>query len=508
VASVDTGKAAVPSSRGLKDVVTEGITNAKDQAELDKILRLASNRIPPDELTAILDHTLTDGTKVRDIENNPKYANEYELKGDMKRNNKVTDKQVEEIWLGMSGEQKALLVPRGAGAPDRIIKGQPPSPSYIETDWGTTDKDVERMRKSMLKAMLEQIDANGDIIDPWTGKPLEFPADLDHIVPLAKGGGHGGKTGRVVNAGINSENWVWIKPEINRNYKGDGDLQETVASMASEERENLRTNGQSYRDHLDKIKKEYQAGSLKDIKDKDRKKAIAAIEAYFDPTKTDASEWMELPDPDRVQGMSKPEAEVVYKALRDAKVYVTYNAKGKPLAPQGLVPKGQGMEDFKKALDDKQYPKAVAELYRAVHETQESALAKVKIDKLVADFLANPANQNKPIPVFKIPTNTAVDGILKNDDPETLSPKQVHRVIDKFIGTYPDPANDKSLPDDIRAIYSEALATPLSNKDKSGNNWALPRYNAKIPDFRKLDAAKREKLYKYLQETMSKPKTS
>lgn len=497
---VAAGKEATPSSTELQKVMTKGISSAKTQSELDKVLRLASNRLPPDELTAVLDHviTLEDGTKIkiRDIANNPDFKDKYELPG-MKRDTTVTNDQVDQIWSGMSAQQRNLLVPVGAGAPDR--PGEDVPPSYIETDW---NKNTELMRKSMLKALLEQIDQNGEIIDPWTGKPLKFPADLDHIIPLAKKGGHGGKSspkhGGPLNTTINSENWVWIAPEINRNYKNNDDLADTVAAMVREEKLNISTNGKHYRDHLDEKKKEYQATGIKAIRAEARQKAIYAIKKYFDPTVTNANEWVDLPDPNQVEGMEKKEAEVVYKALRDSKIVVVgYTKEGKPTYG-GLAPGNKKADKFYSGLDDKQYPKAVAELYREVHATQESAIAKVKIDRIVQQYLA----KGQPIPVLKIPTNQAVVGILKTPDPSQLSTKQQHRVFDKFIATYPDPTTDKSLPDDIKVLYTKALSKPLSGKEKSASPWSYARANAKIPNMANLEPNEQAKLYKYLQDTM------
>lgn len=144
--------------------------------------------------------------------------------------NSVTDEEVDAVYQALDTNMRNVLFPRGAGAPKR---DEPPN--RLLADWGG---DSEKLQKAMLKAALEQTGVDPDtgelgIIDSWTGKAIKGPMDLDHIVPLAKGGSHGPKRepdeGHAT--GPDAYNFDWTSTKLNQNYKGDRDIVQTVARL-------------------------------------------------------------------------------------------------------------------------------------------------------------------------------------------------------------------------------------------------------------------------------------
>ena len=155
----------------------------------------------------------------------------YYLPGSKIRN--VTDKEVDAVWdrLKSTKEGKGFLdsmfaLSKGAPARDK--------PDRSELDFPGKGGTM-RLRKSQLKALLEQVaeDEDGDIYiaDPWSddGRLKYFP-DLDHIVPLAVGGTHGTPVDTIVppTSGYHSDNFIWTSKQINQKYKGDRTIPDTV----------------------------------------------------------------------------------------------------------------------------------------------------------------------------------------------------------------------------------------------------------------------------------------
>lgn len=202
------------SSKKQSDSTVTALAAAATREEKAAIVAPLLTTLRPEEARAILEVDREGGP----LTNREFKEGEYFLP-EMKRR-KVSDLQVDAAWDSLTAAQRNLLFPRNAGAPDRGDR--------IKTDW---DGNTQRMRKSMLKALMEQMDDEGRIIDPWTNKELKFPADLDHIVPLAKGGTHGSPLTTDKDAPYDGSNWVWVNKEINRHYKGDNDINGTIANL-------------------------------------------------------------------------------------------------------------------------------------------------------------------------------------------------------------------------------------------------------------------------------------
>lgn len=230
-----------PTSVGQKRRVVTALELASTKEEQRAIMQETTNMLSPQQAKDILNRKLPNDMTLEE------YAQKrgkgfYDLPGQKQRVD-VTDDEVDLVWNSMTPLERNLLVPVGAGAPDREKKKNG-GKSLVDTDWGTTAEDRERMRKAMLKTFMQQVDDNGNIIDPWTGKTLSLPADLDHIKPIAAGGGHGiaekgkPKSKNEIGTNYNSENWVWTSAAINRTYKNDRDVYDTVARIKEATNEN------------------------------------------------------------------------------------------------------------------------------------------------------------------------------------------------------------------------------------------------------------------------------
>jgi hypothetical protein len=130
-------------------------------------------------------------------------------------------------------------------------------------------------------------------------------------------------------------------------------------------------------------------------------------------------------------------------------------------------------------------------------EDQDAAKVKVR----VAETYKRIIEQGLTPPVFKIPSNKAVQGIAKRPV-DRLSPKQQHRILDKFLAVYSDPTTDTSLPSDIQQLWAEGLSTPIPKGQLSSSPWSWARGGKTFPDLTQMPPAKRDKLYKYLQESL------
>lgn len=464
------GSANVIPAAKIRPTLLDRLSKTSTPDSKREAVKIASNRLNPTELKTILDNEVQPGLSIRDFGLSDDSVGVYDLPN-MKRKS-VTDNDVDAVWDAMSSDQKKLILPTNAGAPDRGAgKGEA---SYKDSDWGG---DTERMRKGMLKAMLEQSDEEGNVIDPWTGKKLEFPADLDHIVPLAKGGGHGGRTGRQPNGGYESSNWVWIEPKINRNYKNDRDIHDTVQAMLVHERQGEK----GYQDDLDKTVKKYEGSKAKQAAL--RKDAIAALKGHL--SEAEPGTYPQLPDPTLIKTMTKTEASEVFKALRDAE-----------LIPKGGFGKQKLSTRVTKDTPEPEYQKAIASLYESISEDQEIAKVKVELTQRVLDIRKNGLTPSIPV----LPSNKSVTGILKKEV-DTLSPKQQHRILDKFVSAYDDPTTDTTLPQEIREIYQEGLTNPIPRQSLSSSPWSWARGGKNYPDLNQLPPEKRKKLYDYLRKS-------
>lgn len=142
---------------------------------------------------------------------------------------RISDDEVDEAWNKLSTDVKDRLFPAGAGAPGR---GKEDGGFDRTKDWANT----ENMRKGMLKALMEQIEVDGDGTARLGGAQWTDIAtgmlDLDHLVPIAAGGMHGpmGDSG-ASGTKYDTRNWAWVPHYINRTNKGNSDLVETVADL-------------------------------------------------------------------------------------------------------------------------------------------------------------------------------------------------------------------------------------------------------------------------------------
>ena len=299
-----------PSSADQKRRVVTALEKAKNKKEQRDIMRDVTNRLSPEQAQDILDRKMPNGMTFEEYADK-RGSDNYNIPGQKQRAD-VTDAEVDHFWDSLSTLERNLLVPAGAGAPDREKKNNG-GKSLVDTDWGTKPEDRIRMRKAMLKTLLEQLDDNGNLIDPWTGKAFDIPADLDHIRPVAKGGGHGiaekgkPKPKSITGTDYNSENWIWTSKEINRNYKGDRDIKGTVARIKAATDENRYNKG------LDEKIDQYLTVEKEKIQLEDNT-AKAAREAFSGSGHGINS----FPNETIIMGMDKEKLESVMKGLESA----------------------------------------------------------------------------------------------------------------------------------------------------------------------------------------------
>ena len=437
------------ASGNLADKALEDLDNATTLDERRMAAKALMLRLPPNVLKDIEANigAFADSDAAKGV---------YHLPG-MKRRT-VTDREVDAGWDNLSTQQKSLLFSANAGAPGRG------SFNRVDVEWGN---DTERMRKSMLKAMLEQADDDGNILDPWTGKELTFPADLDHIVPISKGGAHGGSNPLVPNAGLASENWVWIDPSINRNYKGDNDIYDTYALMKKQLAEGETGYNKALDDKIASLD-----GKVRQLKDL-AKGVEQGILAHFGKA-TDPNIPPQLPLPEAIAAFSKPEQEAILKALD----------KG------GLV---QGRGNLKN-LSRTDLADLNREILEVVKEETAVAAAASAALAITAKYASAPTNTSSKGPKLKpVETNKPIKEIMKNRASiDEMTDTEMHRVLDRIMAGRPGP----SMADDVRKILNRAPGLPL--KRRSLDTWAMTRISQKVPDAKALTQAQKERLYQYL----------
>ena len=418
-------------------------TTPEEKAAAVKALML---RLPPETLKEIEAHmgAFGDSDASKGI---------YELPG-MKRR-KVDDQEVDAAWDALTPQQRDILFSPNAGAPGR---GQF---DLRQSEWGG---DINRMRRSMLKAMLEQSDDDGNIIDPWTGKPLVFPADLDHILPIAQGGGHGSPSQGSLNSGYASDNWVWISPEVNRYYKGDGDVNETYALI----KEHIAQGDKGFKDAVD--------AKIADLDGNDRqlkdlaKQVEQGILAQYGKT-TDPAIIPQIPLPQALAMISKPELESIIKAIDNG----------------GIIQNRAGV----RGLDAKDLKTVVQGILQGISEETRIAAAVIRAESIIAKF-------GKGSSLSKVETNNAMKSILTKPDIDSPRDTEMHRVVDRLMLGRPGPL----MPAKYRKMLERAPRLPL--KRMSLAPWALTRINQKIPDLKTLTAKEKSEMWDYINKNLEK----
>ena len=299
-----------PSSVDQKRRVVTALEMASSKKEQRAIMQKATNRLSPKQAQEILDRKMPNGMTLEEYAQN-RGKGLYDLPGQKQRVD-VSDDEVDLVWNSMTPLERNLIAPAGAGAPAREKKNNG-GKSLVETDWGPNAEDRVRMRKAMLKALLQQVDDNGNIIDPWTGKTLSLPADLDHIRPIAAGGGHGiaekgnPKSKKEIGTDYNSENWVWTTAAINRKYKNDRDVLGTVTRIKEA------TNVKAYEESLDNKIKAYLTDEKARIQLEDDM-AKAASEAFSGK----GHGLNSFPDAKLISNMKTDDLKAIMKGLESA----------------------------------------------------------------------------------------------------------------------------------------------------------------------------------------------
>lgn len=243
---------------------TQKLSTSQDPDTIDKILNAPFLTVEGKEMNMLqyrdylkekrekmkADGSYEDGSLNIFNERKPPTSDEF-YKHEKSKRRKVSDKEVDAVWyeLGKNPDGEALrdrVFKADLGSPERrfedclkTFKDDPEKrarcKSTIQRDWGG---DTLRLQKTMLKAFLEQTEfRNGkmylfDPNDP-TDNGREFRMlDLDHIVPISKGGKHGvGLKESARRELYPSGNFVWTNKYFNRNYKGANDLIDSIDNM-------------------------------------------------------------------------------------------------------------------------------------------------------------------------------------------------------------------------------------------------------------------------------------
>ncbi|MGL4567524.1 MAG: hypothetical protein ACRCU6_03215, partial [Fusobacteriaceae bacterium] len=150
----------------------------------------------------------------------------------------VSDEEVDGVYSKLGPEDMAIFVGKNKGAPDRVEDGE----NRYKVDWDNND---ERMYKEQLRTLLQQVVVNPDgsayIHSPFSPDGvLRGIADLDHIVPVSKGGTHGPLEG------VPNKNWVYIEARINRGTKKNRDIVETIQELKESAYGYKRRNAEQY----------------------------------------------------------------------------------------------------------------------------------------------------------------------------------------------------------------------------------------------------------------------
>lgn len=387
----------------------------------------------------------------------------YSLPG-MKRRT-VDDQEVDAAWDALTTQQRDILFSPNAGAPGR---GEL---DLRQSEW---DGETDRMRRSMLKAMLEQSDDNGNIIDPWSGKPLEFPADLDHILPIAQGGGHGSPVQGSLNSGYASDNWVWVNPEVNRNYKKDRDVYDTYQAI----KKHLAEGDAGYTKDVDKKIAEID-GNTRAIKDLAKQVEQGILAQYGGATNPSINP--QIPLPGAVGMFKKDELKSILKALDNA----------------NIIADRAGVRD----LGTKDLKDVVQGILQGISEETRIAAAVIRAESIIKKFQATNINlpKNNKVPSLpKVETNKAIKGILAKPDIDSLSDTEMHRVVDRLMLGRPG----TQMPAKYRKMLERAPRLPL--KRMSLAPWALTRIDQKIPDLKTLSPKEKSEMWDYINKNLEK----
>lgn len=180
----------------------------------------------------------------------------------------VSDDEVDAVWEKLTQEDKVIFIGKNKGAPDRVDDGE----NRYKVDW---DNDYDRMYKEQLRTILQQVVVNPDgtshISSPFSPDGvLRGIADLDHIVPVSKGGTHGPLDG------VPNKNWVYIEARINRATKKNSDIVETVEDLKKAAYGYKKKNAEEY--YKEKLNKNIQHATKKFKADESR----IEIENLFD----------------------------------------------------------------------------------------------------------------------------------------------------------------------------------------------------------------------------------
>ena len=354
------------SSADQKRRVVTALEMASTTEERRSIMQNATNRLSPNQAKEILNRKMPNGMTLEEYAQN-RGKGLYDLPGQKRR--EISDDEVDLLWDSMTSLERNLIAPAGAGAPDREKKNNG-GKSLVETDWGPTAEDRVRMRKAMLKALVQQVDDNGNIIDPWTGKTLNLPADLDHIRPIAAGGGHGiaekgkPKSKDEIGTDYNSENWVWTTAAINRTYKNDRDVFGTVNRIKEA------TNVQAYEEVLDRKIHSYLTDEKSRIKLEDDM-AKAAAEAFSGQ----GHGLNSFPDETLISNMKTDDLKAIMRGLESADPSL----------------KGLSKTIFDKSLSDSQRKKAVIKSLELAKNEGKRAVQKIRdnMSKLTGNSYSN-----------------------------------------------------------------------------------------------------------------------
>jgi len=427
-------------------------TNSADERR--KIISAMSVRLPPDRIKEILESEIEPGKTIKDFGLSDDSKGVYKL--DRMKLRQVSDQEVDSIYDALSTQQKDLLLPASAGAPGRGEGDR------VKDEW---DKDTDAMRRSMLKTLLEQSQDDGTIIDPWSGKELRMPADLDHIVPLAKGGGHGvAKAGQKANGQYRSENWVWTSPEVNRNYKKDRDIHDTVKALVKHETEGI--NG--YNAALDELVDDYlnNKGPLLKFRDE----TAESLKVWFglqDPPPPPT-----IPKPEIVDTFTKKDQSLaVLKAARDIGALKS-TSKLEKLKPETLNKIAKGV-------------------LKSMNDNLDLAKASVENLAIVAKYGVDAAQTQ----MKKISTNKAMKSIFKKRKSfNEMTDSEMHRIVDRLQATRPP----ETMPDKIRYYLYERKNTQTMPKERlSKAQWTWARLGKPVPDLKSLTPAMQKEVWDY-----------